>query len=176
MMSINDLKSRMADIPGIDHLTMQIVMGRQCFGLNGKLIGVPMTADDGEVEGTIRAAVASTLTAAEIVKVPDEAPSPSAALLPPLVQPEAPKVQPRPAIAPGGFAASLKGMLDDAQAQLAKAQYTGRARVQQSVDKFSMAIAAVGKVSESKAKEIEDAADSVLADLGQISNDLNGEA
>lgn len=74
--------------------------------------------------------------------------------------------------APGSFAASLKAMMDEAKSGLAQAQSAGRARVQEAVGKFADATVATGKVSESMAQQIEDAASSALADLGQISNDL----
>jgi len=151
---------------------MQVVMGRQLFGINGKLIGVPMSADDAEVEGTIRAALASNLTVAEIVP----AESPSAALLPPLTQPEQPKAPSMTAPAPGSFAASLKAILDEARAGLSQAKEDGAALVKSAVGELSDATASVKHVTGSMAQSIKDEADAVRAELGQISNNLTGEA
>lgn len=171
-MSIVELRERLRDIPGIENLTMQSVMGRQLFGLNGKLIGVPMTADDGEVEGTIRAAMASTLTAAEIVKVLDASPIPSGALLAPVTMAEAPKVQPMPPAAPGSFAASLKALMDDARAGIIQARADGRAKVSEALGLMTEAQAATRHVTDAMASTIKAEADDVMTELRQITNDL----
>ncbi len=168
-MSIGDLKSRLADVPGIEGLTMQLAMGRQIFGLNGKLIGVDANADDAEIERAIRAAIASDAIAQII-------PSPSAALLPSLTQSEP---QGKSMAAPtGGFAASIKAMLEEARAGVEKAKADGMAKVGEAVTKLNQAQAATAHVAGSMAKTIEDEASAVMSELGQISNDLglNGEA
>jgi hypothetical protein len=82
------------------------------------------------------------------------------------------KVAPMTTPAPGSFAASLKAMLDEAHAGLEQARADGRARVGAAVDKLNGAKATTEKVTAGMAKQIEDAADSALSDLGQISNDL----
>lgn len=53
-MSIQDLKDRLRDVPGIETLTMQYLTGRDCYGFDGHLIAVdPMTSME-EVEQAIR--------------------------------------------------------------------------------------------------------------------------
>src|ERR1017187_9130463 len=53
-MSINDLKDRLHDVPGIENLTLQVLMGRQVFGWNGLIAGVDLNATDEEIENAIR--------------------------------------------------------------------------------------------------------------------------
>lgn len=72
--------------------------------------------------------------------------------------------------APGGFAASLRAILDDAKAGLEQAQADGRARVGEAVAKLKDATAATLQVSGNLAQTISDQADEVMSDLGQISN------
>lgn len=77
---------------------------------------------------------------------------------------------------PVSFAASIKAMMDDAKAGVAKAREDGLAKVGEAVGKLHEAKGAVTQVSHKMAKTIEDEAASVMAELGQISNDLTGEA
>ena len=79
-------------------------------------------------------------------------------------------------IAPGSFAASLKAMMDEAKAGLAQARSDGLAKVGEAVGKLNEAKTAVATVSGTLAKTIEAEAASVMSELGQISNDLTGEA
>lgn len=91
----------------------------------------------------------------------------SADQLPPVTVASAPRAAP---VATGGFAASLKAMLDQARAGVTKAQSDGLAKVQAAVGKLNAATTHISAVSDSTAKSIEDQANSVLAELGQISN------
>lgn len=70
------------------------------------------------------------------------------------------------------FAAEIKAMMDGAKAGLAQARSDGKAKVQAAVGKFAEATTATAKVSDTMAKQIEDAAASAMSELGQISNDL----
>jgi hypothetical protein len=164
-LSIQEIRDRLRDIPGAEAMTMQTVMGRQLFGINGKLIGVPVTASDAEIEQTIRAGLASNALA-EIL------PSPSSALLPPLTPPS----QPRAPSMSGNFAASIKAMMSEARAGVEQARQEGLSKVTEAVGKLNDAKAATANVAHTMAKTIEDEAASVLAELGQITNDLTGEA
>ncbi|WP_315731622.1 MULTISPECIES: hypothetical protein [unclassified Bradyrhizobium] len=164
-MSIAELRDRLRDIPGIETMTMQTVMGRQLFGLNGKLIGVPVTADDAEIERVIRLAISSD-KAGEII------PSPSAALLPELTQT---KPEPRATMS-GSFAASIKAMVDAAKADLEQAKADGLAEVQGAIGKLGEAKSAVKHVTGSMARSIHGQVDDIMAELGQITNDLGGDA
>lgn len=99
---------------------------------------------------------------------PAEAPVSSASLLPPVQA--IPTTQGATMSNPGGFAASLKAMLDQAKAGVVQAQTDGLAKVQAAVGKLNDAAAHTTAVSDNMAKSIEDQANSVLAELGQISN------
>jgi hypothetical protein len=83
--------------------------------------------------------------------------------------PVAPVSKPSP---PGSFAASLRAMMDEARASLEQARSDGTTQVKKAVEKLAMAKESVGKVSGQIAKTISDEADDVMAELGQISNDL----
>lgn len=149
-MSIQDLKSRLADVPGIQNLTLTNIGGRACFQFNGKIAAVDPMASDQEIEDAIRNAAAMT---AEPVSAPE--------------QPRAP-VMTNPA--PGGFAAGLKAILDNAKAGVAKAQSDGIAKVNAAASKLNEAAAHTAAVTDNMAQTIQEQADAVLAELGQISN------
>lgn len=164
-MSIDDLKRRMADVTGIENLTMQVIGNRQMFSIGGKVIGLPLGASDADIEGTIRAGLNSTLTVAEIIKVPDVPAAPAK-----------PVQAPKPAPASGGFAAAIKAMVSDAKAGLEQAKADGLAEVQGAIGRLGEAKTAVKHVTSSMAHSIHGQVDDVMAELGQISNDLSGEA
>lgn len=102
------------------------------------------------------------------------APAPAATPLPPaptITPPAAPAaLAPKPA--PGGFAASLRAMMDEARDGVAKARADGLAMVKDAVGKLEEAKQATAKVAGNMASQIHDEAASVMAELGQISNDL----
>lgn len=143
---------------------MTLIGGRQAFGFNGLIAAVDPNASSDEIENAIR----STSQLASLGRSPAEKQNAATPL--PTVNLTEPKTMTAPA--PGSFAASLKAMMDEAKNGLAHAQSAGRARVKEAVGKFADATVATGKVSETIATQIEDAASSTLADLGQISNDL----
>ncbi|HEX5509853.1 MAG TPA: hypothetical protein VFX37_15235 [Pseudolabrys sp.] len=161
-MTIADLKLRLHDLPGIEHLTMQMLAGRQNYCLNGKLISVDADASEEEAEKAIRAAMASP----SVAQIPLEAKS--AALLP--------NVAPAPAKPISGakpmtsFAASLKAMMDEARASIAQTRSDGIAQVKAAVGELEKAKTATAQVAGTIAKSIKDEAADVLAELGQISN------
>ena len=147
-MSIAELRSRMADVPGIDGLSMQLLGGRQCFSWgSGMLVAVDPLASDQEIETAIRNA--SRLPSVSMI--PDKEP-----------------VMTAPAL--GSFAASIRAMMDEARAGVAQARADGLAKVSEAVGKLAEAKTATAQVAASMAKTIEDEAASVLAELGQISN------
>lgn len=156
------VKARLADVPGIENMSVSNIAGRIQFGMDGKIAAVDENASDADIDTAIRTTFGGRTT-----------PLPPAPTIAPAAAPVATtKATTVTTPAPGSFAASLKAMMDEAKSGLAQAQATGRARVQEAVGKFSDATVATGKVSESMAQQIEDAASSALADLGQISNDL----
>lgn len=151
-MSIADLKLRLADVPGIETLTLTTIAGRQVFGFAGLIAAVDPMADDQEIETAIRNA--SRL--------------PSVALIPDKPQ----EVKPMTAPASGSFAASLKAMMDEARAGVVQARADGLVKVGDAVGKLNEAKLATEKVAGSMAQAMEDEAASALSELGQISNDL----
>jgi len=74
--------------------------------------------------------------------------------------------------APGSFAASIKAMMDEARAGVAKARSDGIAAVGEAVGKLNDAKTATAHVAGKMVQTIHDEAASVLAELGQVSNDL----
>ena len=58
-MSIHDLKHRMSDVPGIEALTMVMLLGRQHYNIGGKVVQLPAAASAIEVEVAICAAMSS---------------------------------------------------------------------------------------------------------------------
>lgn len=148
-MSIADLKLRLADVPGIETLTLQLMGGRSCYGFAGKIAAVDPLASDEEIEDAIR-------NAARL---------PSVAMIP-----DKPKEAPMTKPAAGSFAASLRALMDEARSGVAQARADGLAKVSDAVAKLGQAKEAVTHVTGSMAKTIEDEAAAVLAELGQISN------
>ena len=53
-MSIDDLKHLMADIPGIENLTMRLEGGKQVFSLGGPFVAVDPVATPADIETAIR--------------------------------------------------------------------------------------------------------------------------
>lgn len=146
-MSINELRARMQDIPGIEGLTMQLAGGRQVFTIGGMVTSTTAFASDDEIETAIRNAL-------RLPSVPLIAEKPESASM----------------TAPGSFAASIRAMMDEARAGVAQARADGLAKVTEAVGKLTEAKAATAQVAASMAKTIEDEAASALAELGQISN------
>lgn len=166
---LETLKARLADVPGVETLTLQLLAGRQSYGLAGKLISVDATATEAEAEAAIRAALGP------IAQMPIGTPAGSSASLLPAVALQPKETKPMATPASGSFAASLKALMDEARAGVAKAREDGHARVKDAIGKLNEAKAATEQVTSSMAKTIEDEAASVMSELGQISNDLTGE-
>lgn len=169
-MSVEDIKSRLRDVPGIQDLTMQTLLGRQVFGWNGLIAGVDPNATDQEIEDAIR-------NAADIADRPRALDAARTATLAALAVTPLPTVnltEPKPMTAPaaGSFAASIRAMMDEARAGVAQARTDGLAKVGEAIGKLNDAKTATTKVAVSMAKTIEDEAASVLSELGQISNDI----
>lgn len=70
----------------------------------------------------------------------------------------------------GGFAADIKAILDGAKLRVLQAQNNGRAKVNDAANRLGEAAVQVERVTDGMAAQINDQADSVLAELGQISN------
>jgi len=171
MIDLDALHARLTDLPGLGAVSKTEIAGRMVFGFNGLIAAIDprSTIDDAElaIRKTFanRAAVQPTQTPIQI-QTPMPAPAAAAA---PTIQPQG---KPMSTPASGGFAASLKAMLDEAKAGLAQAQNDGRARVGAAVSKLNEAQTATAKVADGMASQIEDAAAAALSDLGQISNEI----
>lgn len=147
-MSLFDLKSRMADISGIEGLTMQLASGRQVFTLGNVVGSVGAFASDQEIEDAIR--VALRLPAVPLIDQPKDAPMSTPAQ--------------------GSFAASIRAMMDEARAGVAQARADGLAKVGAAIAKLDEAKVQTARVADGMARAIADEADAALAELGQISN------
>jgi hypothetical protein len=159
-MSIADLKMRLADVPGIESLTMTEIGGRKVFGFNGMIAAVDPMATDQEIDTAIR-------NAADLVKFGRSSRLPTVSLIP-----EPRKAEPMNAPKPGSFAAGLKAMMNEAREGVAQAQRDGIAMVGEAVGKLNDAKTATVHVAGKMASAIEGEAADVMAELGQISNDL----
>lgn len=167
MGGLDALKARLSDVPGIETLTLARVGGRDCYGFDGLIAGVDPSSSEDQVVDAIRKA--SRLRQSNVTS--------SDATLPP--QPIPPMIPLKDGFmstpAPGGFAASLRAMMDDARAGVAKARADGLAQVKDAVGKLDEAKAATAHVAGQMAKTIQAEADAVMAELGQISNNLTGD-
>jgi hypothetical protein len=77
-MGILQLKSLLHDVPGIDGLTMQTLVDRDTYSIAGKVVRVPIGANEAQVEQAIRAAVLSPAAAPMPAGVPLAPESPDA--------------------------------------------------------------------------------------------------
>jgi chemotaxis protein histidine kinase CheA len=165
------LKSALADVAGIDTLSLTNIGGRMVFGFNGLTAAVDPNSTDDHIIAAIRSAVAmrSSGTVAQVGN--------TTTIATPMPAPAAP-AQPQPKAttmsnpAPGSFAASLKAIVDEAVAGVEQAKTDGLSKIREKVGKLAEAKAAVARVTDNMAQNIEDQANSVMSELGQISNDL----
>lgn len=162
-MSVHELKQSLRAIPGAESLTLGYAPnGDELVTIAGRTVQVRPGASNAEIELAFREPPMST---PNVIVTP----------LPPSVsynQPQGNTMTSTPA--PGGFAAGIRAMMDEARAGVEKARADGLAKVGEAVQKLNDAKAATEHVAGSMAKTIEDEAASVLAELGQISNDLGG--
>lgn len=172
MSTVHDLKARMPDVPGIENLTMTAIGGRLVFGFDGLIAAVDPGATDQEIETAIR----NSAELAKFGRSPEV--KQTASVLPVVsINPEpARKAEPMSTPKPGSFAASIRAMMDEAREGVAKAREDGLAKVGEAVGKLNEAKAATAHVAGKMAATIEGEAADVMAELGQISNDLGLEA
>jgi hypothetical protein len=142
-MSINDLKARMSDIPGIDGLIMQLANGRQVFTIGEHVTSTTAFASDDEIEKAIRNALRL----------------PSVALIP-----DKPKEAPMSITGAAHVGSSLKDMIE----QRKRAMADGHAKLQTAFAKMDQATAALNSVGDKVAAE----ADDLLASVGQFTNEI----
>jgi len=172
MIDLDALHARLSDLPGLGAVSMTTIAGRLVFGFNGLIAAVDPRSTMDDAERAIRKTFADRLAVRPPppnVPVQIETPMPALAATAAPIQPQG---KPMTTPAPGSFSASLKAMLDEAQAGLEQARNDGRARVGAAVGKLNEAKTATTKVATTVAQQIEDTASAALSDLGQISNDL----
>jgi hypothetical protein len=168
--SISELKLRLADVPGIETLTMQLIGGRQVFGFNGLIAAVDPMATDQEIETAIRDAA----DLAKFGRGPAEkqaAATDSAALIPsvqlaPATNPTGAK--PMSVTGAGHAGLKLRELMDAHKRRIAQLLDDNLAKVQAGFDKQLQGAAAVGTLGDKVNAE----GDDLLASVGQFTNDL----
>jgi hypothetical protein len=157
------IKAKLPDVQGIEQLAFTLVGDRLVAAFNGRTTSVAHNANEDQMILAIRNAAALP-AAPEAPVVLNPQPLPTA---PP---PAAPKVKPMASPAPGGFAADLKAILDNAKLRVAQSQNNARAKVNDAAGRLVDVATQVDRVGDHMAQQINEQADSVLAELGQISN------
>lgn len=169
------IKARHAAVEGIDALSLTHVGGRIVFGLGDRVAAVQESASDDDIDKAIK-----------IIFGPDDAPAgaspaPEPAAADPVVAQavvaaapaQAPAaVTAKPVVKHGSFALGLKAMMDEARTGLDQARADGQTKVRAAVNKLNDAKERVASVTDTMASTITSEADDVLAELGQISNEL----
>jgi hypothetical protein len=183
-MGILQLKSLLHDVPGIDGLTMQTLVDRDTYSIAGKVVRVPIGANEAQVEQAIRAAVLSPAAAPMPAGVPLAPESPdagagvhsptapatnSAALIPSVDLPTKPKANSSMSVTGAAHVGtSLKDMLTQRKAKIAAAHD----KLNANFDKLDQATSALDTLGDKVGSE----ADDLLATVGQISNEIVGGA
>lgn len=140
-MSIADLKLRLADVPGIETLSLTLIGGRSCYGFAGKIAAVDPLASDQEIEDAIR-------NAARL---------PSIAMIPDKPK-EAPMTVTGAGYAAGSLSSKLRAIRDKISA--------GSSKMDAALEKMDQAAEAHNSLADTVAGE----ADALLAELGQFTN------
>lgn len=159
-MSIEDLKQRLANVPGIEKLTMRLEAGKQVFSVGGGFVAVDPLATDPEIEAAIRSvpapAAAPNITPLPAVTMTDPAPTPA-------------KVATAMPTSPADAHMTVKDMMQahmDTMRNIQEAQF---ALLQATLDRQVKAVSAsVGTVAD----KIDGQTDDFLAMMGQFSNGM----
>lgn len=160
-MSVHEMKQALRDVPGIESLTMGLAPnGSALVTIAGRTVEVSPTASNAEIALAFREPAMST-------------PNVTVTPLPIVTYSTRTEPMSTPA-APGSFAAGIRAMMNEARAGVAQARSDGLAKVSDAVGKLNEAKVATAHVAGTMAKTIEDEAADVMAELGQISNDLGG--
>lgn len=161
-MSVADLKARLADVPGIETLTAQLLGGRLVFGFNGLIAAVDPLADDQEIEDAIRHAA----DLAKFGRNPvEKTPLPPVGLMPAQTLGGSPMSS-----GTGASHASLKlkDLMNLHKERIAALLDDGMAKVQAGFDKQLQGATALGKLGDKVNAE----GDDILSTVGQFTNDL----
>lgn len=162
-MGVHELKQALRDVPGIESLTLvNLPNGNQRVTIAGQDVEVSPAASNAEIALAFREPATST-------------PNVTVTPIPPVTYAPAPtrtKTMSTPTPAKGSFAAGLKAMMDEARASIQQAREDGVAKVGEAVGKLNDAKVATTRVAANIVSTIESEAADVMAELGQISNDL----
>lgn len=155
-MSVQDMKQALRDVPGVEGLTMAYTFdGNALLTIGGRTVEASPAMSSDE----IAAAFSATVT---------PLPPAIAYAATPTTRIETMTTKP----APGSFAAGIRAMMDEARQGVAQARADGLSKVGEAVGKLNDAKVATTHVAGKMASVIEDEAADVMAELGQISNDL----
>jgi hypothetical protein len=158
MLDAEAVKAKLPDVEGIEQLAFTLVGDRLVAAFNGRATSIAHNGNEDQMILAIRNAAA----------LPPNADDGEPLQLNP--QPLPVKGQTMASPAPGGFAADIKAILDNAKLRVLQAQNVGRAKVNDAANRLGEAAVQVERVTDGMAAQINDQADSVLAELGQISN------
>lgn len=166
-MSVHEMRQALRDIPGAESLTIgPAENGDELVTIAGRTVAVRPGATHEEIALAFREPAMSTPNVT-VTPLPEPV-----AYAPATTRNSTMTTTP----APGGFAAEIRAMLDEARAGVTQARANGRAVVGDAVAKLHEAKTATEYVASKMAATIHDEAASVLAELGQISNDLGDTA
>ncbi|MBR0687341.1 hypothetical protein JQ594_15525 [Bradyrhizobium manausense] len=166
MADLAAIKARLAGIPGIDGLSMQILAGRHNYTLAGKIIGVDPAAPQAEIETAIRAALGSPAVA----QMPAGTPAGSTTLLP-TVSLQLTGSQDMSITGAGGAGLSLRALIEKRKAKI-QADLEGHMKaIEAEFDAQDQVVAGVGALP----AKIKSETDNLAANIGQFVNDILGE-
>lgn len=150
------VKARLADVPGIDGMSVSNIAGRINFGMDGKIASVDENASDADIDAAIRATFGDHVTPA-----PAAAPLAAPAAAPAIPAKETAAVSVTGAAHVG---TSLKDMLTQRKAKISAAHD----KLSANFDKLDQATAALDTLGDKVGSEAAD----LLAVVGQFTNDL----
>jgi hypothetical protein len=156
-MGVHDLKNRMADVVGIETLTMGLEAGRIVLRWDAYSATVEASASDAEIETAVRNAI--RLPPLNMIPEKPEA------IRSPVTSKEAPTMSTNPASA----GASVKQMMEEHTRMMGEIQQAQLRILEGTLARQRETVAgAVGKI----AQQIDGQTDEFLSALGQFSNDL----
>lgn len=163
-MSVNDLRARMRDVPGIEGLTMRAEGGKQLFTVNGVSAAVGPFASTEEIEAAIRNATgwpSIEMSATVLAGGGMDAPVTMTASQLPTVNITEPKPMTAPSptgFQPGEISSLFKSLRARKEAMIADIQANGAE------------VVAVLEAGEAMSKGLKADADAMKAEFGQLTN------
>ncbi|MGJ4928134.1 hypothetical protein ACQR1I_16610 [Bradyrhizobium sp. HKCCYLS2038] len=154
-MSVADLKARLADVAGIENLSMELQGGRILLRWGTYSASVDAAASNSDIEAAVRDAIKLP----PLSMIPDK---PAAAV----VAPAAPVTA--PAGHTGTVAQSVAQIMESHVRLMAEAQAANVARLQVSLQRQRDALQSVGNFAD----KIDGQTDDFLAVMGQFTNEL----